>query len=1212
MINLAEKYNDISYVKYAPCFFDEEGRNFVCTHCIDGKLSAKIREFSENNSISEKILIQWFWNMAVVRMTSETEIIFGIDSGKGNVIPLIYRYEGGNVREQIQQYGNIFSKCSNSEVSYTADIPWDKMSYSFGKSKCGVEIEIYCGTEYELIINCINGKYPETALKKTAELMCVLLSGFTADENISADGLRNLTPEEESALSERIASMMDGYEYENVNIIDVFRKYVRSTPDKNALIFYSKKITYKELDILSDKLAQQLVSNGIKKGAHIAVDITVSPETIIAMLAAVKSGGCYIPLDVTLPKQRIMSILSDVQADIIILNKKSVLSTDIMTMTVDIEELKKAEMPSEFVIAERNDETPLYIMFTSGTTSKPKGIVVPDKGAISLAKSNDCYRLEDLSYLFQSATMAFDAAVFEIWGALLNGVTIVIVDKKLLMSPGAIEKFAMLYRNNAFFMTTSLFNNFVDMEYEVFRYINVLIVGGEKFSAAHGEKFLKMFPDTILINGYGPTENSVFSTYCILNGRKLNKNQVPIGSALRYRGVMVCDSAYSPLPYGAVGEIVVYGAGVAQGYYNDPELTESHFYRLESGVKAYKTGDYGFIDDNGETGFISRKDFQLKIRGNRINISEIEQALLELENVVNAAVLPKYISQNNIKLSGYIVEKTDTVFNDDIKKQISQQLRNKLPECMIPSEYYKVPRIPVSVNGKMDTAKLKEYADIQEKSISQLSDSDVRTIDYINGIEDGVPFHTYASLVSESIEKFGGRTAVYAQDRNYTYDEFFSMARSTAEYISGLVPPMSRIVLLTGKGFRQLLVSVSIVLAGMVYAPLDYDMPYETALKCIKKMNAEIVLADDVWCEKLKSTEGLRVINISSIYTSKESRFDFVQADENYPFCIIHTSGSTGFPKGVEIKYKGIINCLQYTNKIFNANENDCVLALTNHCHDMSLYDIFGMFICGGAVAVIENYHWRDPYVWNERIMSCGVTIWNSVPVFMEIFLDVLADESYKAIKQLKVIIHGGDYFKAEEAGKLIDINPGCALFNSGGPSETTLWNIYHRITRKDVESGLIPYGRPFPSTKYYILDDELRLVPVGVKGTMYVSGVGVADGYIGGEENGRFIEWKDGIRLYNTGDTGCYSENGYIIFGGRNDNQIKRGGKRIELDGIKSVALNTEGISDAVVIFDSSQDRICLFYTSHSKDEISLNSSLKEYLPEHMMPNVIIRLDNI
>lgn len=714
MIFFTENYDDISCVSYAPCFSAGSDSEFSYEYIFDGGLSERLRSFSENSGTAERELLQWFWNIAVSRMTSETEFLFGtVNADTGQVLPLVYRYEGGSIREQLSQY----TACLREHKNHAAcsEIPWELMSYSFGDSLCGLSVDIHCGDRYSLICECREGKYPETALKKTAELMSVLLEGFLSSDDCNADGLKNLTSEQQAALEKKMKTLMDDYKYRDVNIISIFKEYVRKTPDKNALVFYSKKVTYKELDILSDKLAVELMAHGIGKGSRVAVDITPSPEAVIAMLAAVKTGGCYVPLDTKLPPERLGSILEDVKPDIAVLNKKSGLCADIKSITADIEELKRAEYDAELVPAERNDDTPFYIMFTSGTTSKPKGIAVNDGGVISLAKSDDYCRLEELSCIFQVASMAFDAATFEIWGALLNGVSLIIVDKKLLMSPGALEKFTMMYKNNAMFLTTSLFNSFVDMEYGLFRYIDVVLVGGEKFSAAHGEKFFRMFPDKTIVNIYGPTENSAFSTHYFIDRENVSARQIPIGTPLRYRGLMVCDTAYSPLPDGAAGEIVVYGAGVALGYYNAPELTDSHFYTLNFGIKAYKTGDYGYIYSDGEAGFISRKDFQMKIRGNRINISEIEQALMELDNVVSAVVLPEYISQNDIKLHGYIVEKNDTDFDGSIKKEISEQLKKKLPVCMIPDEYFKVPQIPLSVNGKTDTAKLKEYVHITMK-----------------------------------------------------------------------------------------------------------------------------------------------------------------------------------------------------------------------------------------------------------------------------------------------------------------------------------------------------------------------------------------------------------------------------------------------------------------------------------------------------------------
>lgn len=490
---------------------------------------------------------------------------------------------------------------------------------------------------------------------------------------------------------------------------------------------------------------------------------------------------------------------------------------------------------------------------------------------------------------------------------------------------------------------------------------------------------------------------------------------------------------------------------------------------------------------------------------------------------------------------------------------------------------------------------------------------DAEVIEKINGISFESELRPYAYYINESISRYSTLTAVHAENRSYTYSEFFSRVRCVCEYISGFANKNSRIAVLMGKGFDQLTAAVSVVLAGCVYAPLDSEFTDESALYCLEKLDPACVIADDSWCERLNNS-GYKLIRISDAVQTGKSDFDFVETDMDSPMCIIHTSGSTGFPKSVELKQHGLINCLVYTDHIFNADSSDCALALTNHCHDMSLFDIFGMFMCGGSVAVIEHCHWKDPSWWSATIEKAGVTIWNSVPSFMEAYLETMPEEAENSIKQLRTLIHGGDYFKPETAKKIYGINPDCKMFNSGGPTETTLWNIYHEITPEDIENGMIPYGRPFPDTNYYILNENMELLPVGETGEMYVSGCGVSSGYIGGEKRDKFFRSESGEMLYNTGDTGFYSENGYIIFKGRIDSQIKRFGKRIELDGIKACALKCSSISDAAVAaYGENNKNICLFYSAAGKpEEQEIRRQLSEYLPDYMMPNEYVCVEKI
>ena len=493
---------------------------------------------------------------------------------------------------------------------------------------------------------------------------------------------------------------------------------------------------------------------------------------------------------------------------------------------------------------------------------------------------------------------------------------------------------------------------------------------------------------------------------------------------------------------------------------------------------------------------------------------------------------------------------------------------------------------------------------------------DIETIMQINSISSDEPVLGYAEYISCALEKYSDNIAVYSKKGNLSYREFFGRVCRASAFISSHIPKGAVAAVLMEKSSDLLVCANAIVLAGRVYAPLDSELPTETAVECIRAMNASAVIADKEWSEKLKDNYQLNIFEPDELISYRDEKF-LISENTSSPddvFCIIHTSGSTGRPKGVEIRQYGLMSCLSYTNKIFGTTDRDCTLAITNHCHDMSLYDIFGMFPMGGAVAVPDGGSWRDPEVWTQTCEEAGVTIWNSVPSFMEVFLKLGGDRSEQVIKRLRVIIHGGDYFKPSCAKKLMDLNSECKIFNSGGPTETTLWNIYHRLVPEDIEKGIIPYGRPFPETEYFILNEKMQLLPPEHNGTMWVTGAGTAIGYIGGADKEKFIYSSDGKVLYNTGDQGCYSVEGYILFRGRADDQIKRNGKRIELNGIKNTALEFSEITNALVAADGEDNReLYLFYTTESSTEPSeVKKLLQQRLPEYMIPNIIKKVDSI
>ena len=260
-----------------------------------------------------------------------------------------------------------------------------------------------------------------------------------------------------------------------------------------------------------------------------------------------------------------------------------------------------------------------------------------------------------------------------------------------------------------------------------------------------------------------------------------------------------------------------------------------------------------------------------------------------------------------------------------------------------------------------------------------------------------------------------------------------------------------------------------------------------------------------------------------------------------------------------------------------------------------------------------EHIRTKDPDYWLALIESNGVTLWNSVPAMLEMLIAVYNKQN---IVTIRLVISGGDYLLPETAKTIFELIPDVQLVNVGGPTETTLWNIYHDVTPEEAESGLIPYGKPISNTKYIILNDAMEEVPIDVTGMMYCAGIGITEGYVNAPEltAQKYVKlpYSD-TPMYCTGDLGKYDENGNIIFMGRSDRQIKINGKRIELSGINEIIRKYEGVQVSAVKLGSDGKSIFAYYTAEKQlDEADMKNFVLEYLPQYMVPKHIMRLDEI
>ena len=341
-----------------------------------------------------------------------------------------------------------------------------------------------------------------------------------------------------------------------------------------------------------------------------------------------------------------------------------------------------------------------YMMYTSGTSGKPKGVMIEHRAVVRLVRGTNFLQLGEEDAVLQAGALGFDASTFEIWGPLLNGGCVVLPEGQSFLHPAELARVTREHRVSALFLTTGLFNQIVDLDIEALGSLKVLLTGGERASPARFNAVLARYPHLRLLHVYGPTENTTFSTYHEVRAR--HTHSVPIGRPIANATAIVLDEAGALAPFGVSGELCVGGDGLARGYWNDPELTARKFVSspLDPDARLYRTGDLVRVRADGEIEFLGRLDTQVKIRGYRIELEELEGALLAHDRVTGAAVVANELAPGETELVAFV---TGADLHTDA---LLEFLRTMVPEYMLPSKIVIEASLPLNSSGKIDRRRL--------------------------------------------------------------------------------------------------------------------------------------------------------------------------------------------------------------------------------------------------------------------------------------------------------------------------------------------------------------------------------------------------------------------------------------------------------------------------------------------------------------------------
>ena len=486
-----------------------------------------------------------------------------------------------------------------------------------------------------------------------------------------------LTSNEEHQLMEDFNDTYSAYPQDK-SIADLFEEQVAKTPERIAVVYMEQSLTYKQLDDRSNQLANYLMTLGIKPGDNVGLLSSRRLEMIIGIFGIIKTGAAYVPFNIEYPSERLQYVVENADIKYIVYTDMELVKSYEFSNCECIDFSKSSECQTKVRRVKVSIDSPVYIMYTSGTTGRPKGITVSNGNVIKLVYEPGDIAVKPGDRMLQWSNYAFDGCVYEIYCSLLKGAGLYLVKDEWASDVYELGRVINEQEISVCFITTALFNTFIDVDPDMLKGLRKILFGGEMVSLSHVRKAIEIMGQEKIVHVYGPTETTVYATYCPLNVIG-DEGIIPIGKPLANTQLYVLDTYSHLVPVGAFGELYIGGDGVSLGYVNNDALTMEKFVNI-SDKRLYRTGDMVRRLPDGNIVYIGRIDNQVKIRGYRIEPGEIENLLQESDMVSKAVVLVRENSDRNKSLVGYIVP------NESYNKQmLVSWLQSKLPEYMIPA-----------------------------------------------------------------------------------------------------------------------------------------------------------------------------------------------------------------------------------------------------------------------------------------------------------------------------------------------------------------------------------------------------------------------------------------------------------------------------------------------------------------------------------------------
>lgn len=572
-------------------------------------------------------------------------------------------------------------------------------------SKFDFMLEVHTSeSEIILIFEYSTGLFSEATMSRIAGSFEILLEHIVREPEAQLGILQILSDSDRRQLLD-----LGWSNYNNATssetIISLFEKQVLERPTKVALVLENEELTYEELNKRANQLARE-IQKYISPEDIIAILCGSSFAAIVSILAVLKAGGAYLPLDITYPAERINNILSNSETGLLLTDQKDLHAIHFMGKIIRLDQIDLSDNSDTNLPSTCTPESLAYVLYTSGTTGVPKGVLIEHKNVVNLmTKAAPYFQVSSQDVWTMFHTYCFDVSVWEMYGALLHGGRLVIVPAQVTQEPGELRNLIIEKGVTMFCQTPSAFYLLAEEMISNVRQTSLryVILGGEAVKLYKLKGWYEHYQQASLINGYGITETTVYSTYKEITEHEIEHNINSIGRPIPTNYMYILGENMDLCPIGVLGEIYIGGLCVGRGYVKNQALTDRKFVEepFVPGQKIYRTGDLARWHPNGDIDFLGRTDHQVRVRGFRVEIGEIESVLLRYETIKDVVVIGLPDEVNGTQLVSYF-----TSTQKENITQIRAHLERYLPNFMIPAYFVQLDELPLSTNGKVNRSKL--------------------------------------------------------------------------------------------------------------------------------------------------------------------------------------------------------------------------------------------------------------------------------------------------------------------------------------------------------------------------------------------------------------------------------------------------------------------------------------------------------------------------